>query len=99
MDSLAKPVSVDKTSGFKQSLLELDADPNAERFMLIDRNTAKTIYHHLVPAGGLVRVALPYKYALAGDLLVVIIDDSGEFNAVCMDGVKLQELDPFTATV
>ncbi|WP_065204243.1 hypothetical protein [Shewanella woodyi] len=92
-------IEVDTTTGFKQSLLELDADPNAERFMLINRYTGKMVYQHYVPAGGLVRVVLELHYASRSSLLVIILDDSGEYNAACMDGVKLEELDPYSDNV
>ena len=92
-------VLVDTSNNFKQALFELDADLNAERFMIIDRITAKTIYHHLVPPSGIVKLVLNQKYAQKHDILVVILDDNGQYNAVCMDGVKLQEIDPFTVII
>ena len=67
-------------------LLEIDMDVDANRVAIIDRESLNIMY-----AGGFspsLKVVLPIDYATRDGLLVMIIDDDGQYNASVLDGVR-----------
>lgn len=97
MIRLNKPQRVLRT--YNIGLLELDIDPLAERFSVIDRNTFACLKFGLRPPSGIVKVLLPVNYATSSDLMVCILDDDRTYNAKVADGVKLQLVDMTTVTL
>lgn len=97
MIRLNKPQRVIKPLNI--GLLELDVDPLAERYSVIDRNTFSCLKFGLKPASGIVKILLPVKYATGSNLMVCILDDDRAYNAKVADGVKLQLVDMSTVTL
>ncbi|PKH62576.1 hypothetical protein CXF83_14930 [Shewanella sp. Choline-02u-19] len=67
--------------------LELDIDPLSERHLIMDRQSGARLYL------GKNDINMHYfakKYALANQLIVLILDDNGEYNAAVADGVKCE---------
>ncbi|ABE56515.1 hypothetical protein Sden_3239 [Shewanella denitrificans OS217] len=85
-------------SPYMMGLLELDADPAAERFAVIDRASLKLLWQKEVPAGGQVKCLVRPSYALSG-VLVMILDDNQEYNAKVADGVTLPLVDSHTVNL
>ncbi|WP_445945936.1 hypothetical protein [Shewanella sp.] len=79
-------------------LLELDADPAAERFAVLERSSLKLLWQGEVPAGGQVKCLVRASYALSG-VLVMIFDDNQEYNAKVADGVTLPLVDSHTVNL
>lgn len=79
-----------------QALLELDMDPAAERFTIIDRRSLLPLFSGVRPTTGIAKVLLPLELATANHCLVGIIDDNGVYNAKFVDGVQLQLVDALT---
>ncbi len=71
--------------------LELDLDPDSERYAIFDRRTAQPLFHgrteHYRP------IIAPEKYGTTDELLVVMFDDSGEFEPATKDKVKTELFD------
>lgn len=77
-------------------LLEIDADPEAERVFVVDRITMVVMLHQFCRAGEILKAILPDQYTNANQLSVVMLDDSGVFNAVVEDQIKLEKADART---
>lgn len=82
-----------------QALLELDMDPAAERFLVIDRRSLVPIHSGIRPQSGITKVLLPQELATAPYCLVGIIDNNGAYNAKFKDGVQLQLVDALTVNM
>lgn len=78
------------------ALLELDMDPAAERYIIIDRRSLLPLYSGVRPPLGIAKVLLPQELATAPYCLVGIVDDNGVYNAKFVDGVQLQLVDALT---
>lgn len=91
MTKIVMPIRA--TSINNVSLLELDADPLADTYAVIDRNNFKTIQFGLVPDQGVIKAILPIQYGVNADAMVCIIDSDRAYNAKIVDGVKMQMID------
>lgn len=74
-------------------LLEVDADPDAERVFVVDRLSMVVILHQHCLVGEMLKAILPDQYTNANQLTVVMVDDTGVFNAVVEDQIKLEKVD------
>lgn len=72
------------------AMLEFDPDPKAERYMVIDRLSSVVMYSGPTD---LVKRYFDPSYATEDRVLLVMLDDTKEYNAVCADGVTLQLID------
>ncbi|MBV2127916.1 hypothetical protein [Arsukibacterium indicum] len=61
-----------------QGLIELDFDPAAERYAVMDRGDLTQLWHGVVPPTNPAKIIVPYKYTFDYNLMVLIIDDAGE---------------------
>ncbi len=76
------------------ALLELDIDPLAERYMLINRISGKLLTHGFKPiSSNIKKLFFRPSLSINSDLTVIIFDDNGEYNAAIADGVQLQLVD------
>ncbi|MCL1052255.1 hypothetical protein L2755_22025 [Shewanella abyssi] len=91
MIKLYKGISV--SEGTMVGLVECDLDLDAERCIIMDRNTMTVFANAKVNTSGVLKRIIPREYAVNNHLLIGIIDDTGEFNAVFADGVKAQLVD------
>lgn len=80
-------------------LLEIDADPEAERVIVLDRITMLVVLQRFCRAGEILKAVLPDQYTNANQLAVVMLDDTGVFNAVVDDHVKLEKADARTVNL
>ena len=67
-------------------LLEIDMDASANRIVILDRDSLENLY-----ADGFnstLKVVVPIDYATIDGLLVMILDDDGQYNAAALDGVR-----------
>ncbi|WP_350431716.1 hypothetical protein ABIS04_16190 [Shewanella sp. H8] len=70
--------------------LELDLDPQAERFSILDRKTMATLYTGKADRSV---IHLNNNFTSGGNLVVMIFDDDRTFNAAVVDGVDGQIFD------
>ena len=70
--------------------LDLDLDPQAERFSILDRNTMTTLYTGKADRSV---IHLNNNFTSGGNLMVMILDDNRTFNAAVIDGVDGQIFD------
>lgn len=82
------------------ALVELDFDPAAERYGVIDRRDLSLIWNGPVPPTNPAKLVVPIEYATSNNLLVMIFDDSGSpsYNMVGNDKVQAQLVDARTVT-
>ncbi|MGE4260023.1 hypothetical protein [Shewanella sp.] len=71
---------------YLMGMLTLDIDANAERYVVLERNTLAVLHHNRPPASGIVNLLIPAKFATSG-LIVGIVDDDGQYNIKMFDGV------------
>lgn len=81
-----------KSAVVRRSRLVLDTDPNAERIMVINRVTGQLIDHAFKPTLNIYTGYYRHSLALAGNVVVMILDDDKEYNAFAIDGVKLESV-------
>lgn len=78
---------------FLQAVIEIDIDPAAERVVILGRILFNIIYNIRKPVGNLLRVVVPFEYAIKNDLLVGILDEDAVYNCAFSDGVQAQIVD------
>lgn len=78
-------------------LVTLDVDPQSSRFCLVDRQTLNPVY--MSKDKGNVSRIVPIEYSAEPSLLVLMLDDAGQFNAVCNDAVQAEFVDANTLAV
>ena len=69
------------------SYLYIDCDIEAERLQVFNRKNGNLLSHKRV-SNGVFSVILPASYAPDSNLMCVMLDDDGNFNAVIADNVK-----------
>lgn len=69
------------------SYLEIDCDIAAERVQVYDRYNGELISHKRVKNGNF-KTFLSSVFSTSSNLMCVMLDDDGEFNAVIADHVK-----------
>jgi hypothetical protein len=67
--------------------LELDIDPLAERHAVIDRSNGDVFY---IGNNDVNVHYVDFKYTITSNLIVIILDDTREFNAAAIDGVTCE---------
>ncbi|WP_412486380.1 hypothetical protein [Shewanella chilikensis] len=72
------------------SLMHLNVDPNAERFVIFDRRNFELIYAGRCPPSGVIKILQPIDYSTGPYFLVGIVDDDGVYNCKFTDGVQAQ---------
>ena len=66
------------TEPIERGLVEIDIDPAAERYVILDRRTMGLVYTGVVLSAGNARVITPVQYTIEHDLMVLILDDAGD---------------------
>ena len=84
-----------------RGLVEIDIDPAAERFALLDRRDMKTLMFGLKPAAGLVKFIVPFEYTTDYFLLALILDDTGapSYNVAGADKIMADLCDAKTVSL
>ena len=93
--TLSLKVTNDPTPAVFFGLLELDFDPVAERYAVLDRRDLSIRWQGPTPAVNPIKLILPAQFATQNNLLVMIFDDSGSpsYNMVGNDKVQAQLVD------
>lgn len=66
--------------------LNIDLDPDAERLIILDRESAKRLYYCKVSAP-FIEIILPAKYGVDPLLTCIILDDNLAYTGAILDGV------------
>ncbi|TVL34517.1 hypothetical protein [Shewanella xiamenensis] len=85
MSKVIKPV-VSKGFVLHQACIDVIAHEDAERLLIMDRNTAEVFYNFTYQANKTMKFIVPLRFATSSDLLVGILDDDRSFNAKFLDG-------------
>ena len=89
-DKLVAPFSEKK---FREAaLLSLDLDENSDRFIVINRVNVKVLNHGKTPLTNIKKILLPAIYASDNNIMVILLDDDRQFNAVVVDGISLESV-------
>lgn len=67
------PLAVPVNAG----IVELDIDPAAERYIVMDRVNLSVLWHGVPPAAGNAKIRVPLSYTIDYNLMVLVIDDVG----------------------
>lgn len=70
--------------------LNVDLDPLAERLIVMDRLSSNVFYNG---NADITKFNLNVKYATSSEIIVLMIDDTREYNLKGVDGVQLQLVD------
>ncbi|PKM17406.1 MAG: hypothetical protein CVV11_19805 [Gammaproteobacteria bacterium HGW-Gammaproteobacteria-15] len=57
-------------------LIEVDIDPLAERYIVMDRANLSVLWHGVPPEGN-AKIRVPLNYTFDYNLMVLVIDDAG----------------------
>ena len=66
------------TATFNAGIIEIDADPLAERYIVMDRLSLNVLWHGVTPATGNAKIIVPFEYTNNYSLMALIIDDAGD---------------------
>lgn len=92
MPSILTPLPIISKGIYMLGLLDIDADPLAERYVVLDRVSLSVLRMGAVPATGLISLLLPVKYSDVG-VIVAILDDDKTYNIKAADGVTFPLVD------
>ncbi|MCH4295564.1 hypothetical protein MJ923_14745 [Shewanella sp. 3B26] len=82
---------IDKTIPRQMAKLAIvNADPNAERFLVLDRRTMAVLRHGSFANGHTQNCFFGLGYENSSDLLLLIVDDDEQFNAKATDGIQAE---------
>jgi hypothetical protein len=100
---MSKPLAITRQIttyplGTVQALVIVDTDPDAERIVIIDRNTTVSVANIKI-VRNVMKVRVPLTYLSANNLIVGILDDDGQYGAKFVDGVKAEAIDPKVTTI
>lgn len=65
------------TTPLNAGLIELDIDPAAERYIVMDRVNLTVLWHGLPPATGNAKIRVPLNYTVDNNIMALILDDAG----------------------
>ncbi|WP_024604957.1 MULTISPECIES: hypothetical protein [unclassified Pseudoalteromonas] len=68
------------------SKVTIDLDPNADRLIILDRESANRLYYCKITQSN-ITVKLPIKYGIAPLLTCIILDDNLAYTGAILDGV------------
>ncbi len=78
-----------------RGIVELDLDPSAERFCLLDRRSMSPIMLAIRPSSGIAKIIVPFEYSIDNHLLALIMDDAGvpSYNVAGADKIQAEIVD------
>lgn len=76
-----------------QAMLSIDADPDAERVLIMVRDTGEVFHNFKYQSNKQLKFIVPLIYSVNADLLVGILDDNRVYNTKFVDGVKAELID------
>lgn len=98
MSKIIRPI-VSKGFVLNQALLTIDADPDAERVLIMSRDTGDTFYSFTYQSNKQLKFIVPFNYSINADLLVGILDDNRTYNTRFIDGVQAEVIDGNTVNI
>lgn len=82
-----------------QAVLSIDADPDAERVLIMARDTGEVFHNFKYQSNKQLKFIVPLNYSVNADLLVGILDDNRVYNTKFVDGVKAELIDGNTVNI
>lgn len=82
-------------------MLELNFDPNAERYVVQNRQNMETLWNGTLPINSPAKLRVPFQYTSGFELMVLILDDTGSpaYYVIGNDKVQAQLVDARTVTL
>lgn len=89
------------TDPIYRGLIEIDIDPAAERYAVLDRRSMSIVYAGVKPMSGNAKLITPLSYTVDHNLMVLNIDDAGApvYYVAGNDKVQAQLVDARTVTL
>jgi hypothetical protein len=88
---IANSIFINDIDPIMFSLISVDADPEAERLMILDRATGELVKNTKATSNTI--CWLPYEAATNNKFMVIILDDNAAFNAAIADNVVAELID------
>ncbi len=82
-----------------QCVVAIDSDPDAERVIIMDRNTSEVYHNFNYQSNKQLTFIVPMGNQINSNLLVGILDDNRTYNAKFVDGVKAELIDGNTVNI
>ena len=82
-----------------QCVASVDADPDAERVLIMARDTLEVFHNFKYQSNKQLKFIVPLIYSVNADLLVGILDDNRVYNTKFVDGVKAELIDGNTVNI
>ena len=92
-------VKILKAPMVNQAVLSIDADPAAERVIIMARDTGDVFHNFTYQSNKQLKFIVPLTYSVNADLLVGILDDDRVYNTKFVDGVKSELIDGNTVNI
>lgn len=83
----------------QRGLLEIDIDPEAERYCVQSRKNGMVFHMGVKPSTNIATVIVPVEFVGNNSLQVIIYDETGTYNAAIIDKVQPELVDAKTVTV
>lgn len=89
------------TLAISRGVVELDIDPAAERFCVLDRRNMTPLMLAVRPSSGIAKFIVPFEFSTDFHLLALIMDDAGapSYNVVGSDKLKAEIVDAKTVNL
>ena len=89
------------TTPLNAALIELDIDPAAERYIVMDRGNLTVLWHGVPPAVGTAKIRVPLSYTIDNNIMALILDDAGSpsYYVTGNDKVQASLVDARTVTL
>lgn len=71
-------------------MVEIDIDPAAERYIVMDRINLSVLWHGLKPTTGNAKIRVPVSYLTGFNLMALIVDDAGSPSYYVTGNDKIQ---------
>ncbi|MCU8004172.1 hypothetical protein L5M38_02620 [Shewanella sp. SM101] len=88
-----------KDRDYDQAMIAIDADPDAERVIVMARDTGEVFHNFTYQSNKQLKFIVPLIYSVNADLLVGILDDNRTYNTKFVDGVKAELIDGNTVNI
>ena len=92
MSSIVKIIAVNNRPIY-QAVVNVDADVDTSRVLIIDRLSGVAYQNYKLKNNKVLGFIVPSHHAASNTLLVGILDDTGNFDASFVDGVKAELID------
>ena len=70
--------------------IDVDCDADAETLTVIDRKSLSVVRNYKMVGNHILSILLPESYATTDTVILMIVDNDGEYNAAVIDGVSAE---------